>query len=263
MNHKIAQNLIAMNRSSYNELALVFSQTRQHSWPDFKVFEPYLTEQTQKLGRTLNILDIGCGNGRLTTFLDDYINSYTGVDISSDLLQLAQKKYPSHTFICEDLLNLDKSFQAGQKFDAIFMIASLNHIPKEFQMQAMANISNLLNPNGILYMTNWNLWQASYKRKSVYRSIRERLQPRRKYGDEVYDRIKEYNIPLYKLRLQDVMTLWHGPESTHPLYYYAFKKKNIQQLCASHQLRLLHNEYSQKTPLKAGNLISIAQKYEY
>lgn len=48
------------------------------------------------------VLDAGCGYGRLSQWVDDYV----GVDISPDLLEYARNNYPDKTFLQADLKNL-------------------------------------------------------------------------------------------------------------------------------------------------------------
>jgi ubiquinone/menaquinone biosynthesis C-methylase UbiE len=76
-----------------------------------------------------NILEIGCGNGRLTKFLLNISNfdSILAIDISEDLIMQAQKKFsnPKITFQNQDVLK----FSSDKKFDLIFGGEILMHIP--------------------------------------------------------------------------------------------------------------------------------------
>lgn len=56
-----------------------------------------------------NVLDAGCGYGRLSEWFSDYI----GVDFSPDFISWAKEKYPNKDFIVADLRKLpfeDNSF---------------------------------------------------------------------------------------------------------------------------------------------------------
>lgn len=55
------------------------------------------------------VLDAGCGYGRVSEWVDDYV----GVDFSPDFIALAQRKYPGKTFLVANLKALpfaDKEF---------------------------------------------------------------------------------------------------------------------------------------------------------
>ena len=48
-----------------------------------------------------SILDVGCGTGRLA-----FLQNYTGVDFSKEMIKKAKKKYPSKKFKCGDARKL-------------------------------------------------------------------------------------------------------------------------------------------------------------
>ena len=55
------------------------------------------------VGENKRILDLGCGTGKLLSALNP---SYgVGVDISSNMISIAQKNYPKHEFIIGDIRN--------------------------------------------------------------------------------------------------------------------------------------------------------------
>lgn len=59
-----------------------------------------------------NVLDIGCGYGRMSELLENY----TGVDISPDFIDEARKLYPTKTFMVADISKLPfdtKQFDVG------------------------------------------------------------------------------------------------------------------------------------------------------
>lgn len=61
-------------------------------------------------------LDAGCGYGRASEWVEDY----TGVDISPDLLAVARKSYPQKTFMEADLSALPFK---DKEFDVAFCIS--------------------------------------------------------------------------------------------------------------------------------------------
>jgi len=60
------------------------------------------------------ILELGCGSGRLTSLLADAGHYPTGIDLSIPMLQAAQSQAPTSRFICMDMrrLTLHKTFTA-------------------------------------------------------------------------------------------------------------------------------------------------------
>lgn len=70
-----------------------------------------------------HILDVGCGNGALTTDLAKHCKRVVGIDISSKNIKQA-KKIPGPEFICGDATN----YSFNRAFDAIVLSNVLEHI---------------------------------------------------------------------------------------------------------------------------------------
>jgi len=141
-------------KRDYDLIAEDFSKTRETIWKDFLFFEPYLRHG-------MDVLDCGCGNGRLIEMLDKYDLYYTGMDISDKLLSLARDKYPHHTFYYGDVLKLP--FLSGS-FDAVFLLAVLHHVPSlAFRVCVLREVYRVLRPGGVLLLSVWNLRLFRYK----------------------------------------------------------------------------------------------------
>ena len=81
-----SKDIIHKTRQDYNLIAPRFSGTRYDLWEELKPFKRLV-----KNGQ--NILDWGCGNGRLLfLFLDKNIK-YFGLDQSEELLKIAKGKW--------------------------------------------------------------------------------------------------------------------------------------------------------------------------
>lgn len=137
----------------YNSFAGDFSKTRQAPWKDWESFLPYLPP-------SFSALDLGCGNGRLYSFLKNYgLKHYLGVDLSTGLLSEARKKFPTLTFIQADM---SLPLPIEEKFDALFAIASFHHLKPKEQLATLKQWKTYLRPGGQLFMTNWNLHQVRF-----------------------------------------------------------------------------------------------------
>ncbi|MBO6178024.1 MAG: class I SAM-dependent methyltransferase [Selenomonadaceae bacterium] len=66
-----------------------------------------------------NILEVGCGLGYFTAYLNEQCPSsrIIGMDISETAIEKARKKFPKVEFICGDLAKLDNS--ALEQYDCI------------------------------------------------------------------------------------------------------------------------------------------------
>lgn len=147
-------------RTDYTLIAKEFDKTRVTEWPEFFLFLKYLKKQNKKK-KIIRLLDLGCGNGRLFSFLKNEPITYVGIDNNRTILKIAKKTHPKTRFLYGDILKLP--FPADS-FDTVWCIAVLHHIPtKKLQLKALKEIKRVLKKNGILMITVWNLWQTRYK----------------------------------------------------------------------------------------------------
>lgn len=104
----------------------------------------------------MNILDVGCGYGRILNEL--YKNGFknlSGVDFSEKMIKRGLKLYPQLNLIKNNGETLP--FQ-GDKFDAVLLIGVLtsNFVTAE-QENLIAEISRVLKKNGVLYISDFIL----------------------------------------------------------------------------------------------------------
>lgn len=97
------------------------------------------------------VLDIGCGTGRITLPLARHVGSVTGLDMSQAMLDQAAIKAAA--------AGLDVIFRQGdmvelpfksQSFDAIVSILALMHVLPEERPRVFAEIYRVLRPGGVL-----------------------------------------------------------------------------------------------------------------
>jgi len=98
------------------------------------------------------ILDIGCGPGNVTKYLLDNNPKLNilGIDIAGKMLQLARKNNPSANFKlidCNSIQNINSSF------DGIISGFCIPYLSKEEVNTFIKNAYQLLNTNGVLYIS--------------------------------------------------------------------------------------------------------------
>jgi 2-polyprenyl-3-methyl-5-hydroxy-6-metoxy-1,4-benzoquinol methylase len=98
-----------------------------------------------------SLIDIGCGDGRMTTEIsNNYPNkTVAGVDLSERAVRLARAMSPQCVFHCRNIATQ----QMSQRFDLALLIEVLEHIPPVQERSFMRAVANLLNPGGILLVT--------------------------------------------------------------------------------------------------------------
>ncbi|PIS05186.1 MAG: hypothetical protein COT81_02505 [Candidatus Buchananbacteria bacterium CG10_big_fil_rev_8_21_14_0_10_42_9] len=235
MKKSVVKNILQQNKLAYEQVSDFFNDSRRFAWPEFSDFIEFVPTGAK-------ILDLGCGNGRLLDALTDTKVNYTGLDISEPIIQAAKKRYPKAKFIVGDITN----FSLPKKYDVIFLIASLHHIPSpELRLKVIQNAYHHLSGGGYIIMTNWNLRQGKYRRL--------------------------YFASLLKKLLGQSELDWRGvwvPFSAHGdvvnRYYYGFSKSSVKRLLHLAGFTVVQNYYvrkGQKVGVWQGwNIVTVAKK---
>lgn len=161
MKKKAVKKILEKTRKDYNFLAYQWDRTRGRMWPEVKAV-------ISSIGPRTAVLDGGCGNGRLYPYIKEQKADYLGFDVSEKLVEICKKKYGEEYFFVGDILNLEKikfeiKKRGFEKFDWVFMLALLHHIPSwKLRLKALENFKFLMNSEGRLVLTVWNIWQKKY-----------------------------------------------------------------------------------------------------
>lgn len=93
----------------------------------------------------VDVLDVACGTGVLfPDYLARKVASLTGVDISSEMVKIARKKFPKIQVICGDV----EQINLGKQFDCIMVYNAFPHFPNPESLIAV--LSSMLKPGGTL-----------------------------------------------------------------------------------------------------------------
>lgn len=98
------------------------------------------------------ILEIGCGGGRDAEELLSLGYDYLGIDPSSAMLEVAQKRNPKAEFRRIAVEDATAMSSLGD-FDGFWASASLLHRPKQDIDTALQNIRNQLRPNAVGFIS--------------------------------------------------------------------------------------------------------------
>ena len=214
--------IIEKVKSDYNLIAKTFSNTRFREWDEFSFFLKFYKP-------TSNVLDLGCGNGRLLDFLKKVgFEYYLGVDQSEKLLKIARSKYPRYTFLEQEFSNLN----LDNRFDSVFIIASLHHLPPDEQLHALKGLKKYLNQGAYLFITNWNLHQFRY----------------------LPFLLKSIFLPSYGFR--GVLIPWQNKIKR---YYYSFTKRRLEKILIKSGYKIIFNDYYNGNIFSARNILTIAK----
>lgn len=224
MRQKTAKKLLQKVVEDYDNIAKDFSDTRKVEWQSFPLILPHIKDNDY-------LVDLGCGNGRILSFLEKHRHvKYLGIDNSKNLLELAKENHAKAQFIHADMLNLP--VESGT-VDKALAIASLHHIPsRELRKKAVQEAHRILKEKGLYILTVWNLFQPRYK-KYIWKA-----------------RLK-WLFSLGKYDSRDTFIPW-GHSGVNR-YYYAFKLEELKKLLKDNGFKILEDYVSD-------NFVLICQK---
>jgi len=97
----------------------------------------------------LNVLEIGCGNGRDAQEILKHTKNYLGIDVSEEMIKLAKESLPEAKFVVADI----EDYVLPVNLDIIFAFASLLHTDKDSLRQILDSAYRALNPGGIFFIS--------------------------------------------------------------------------------------------------------------
>jgi 2-polyprenyl-3-methyl-5-hydroxy-6-metoxy-1,4-benzoquinol methylase len=98
------------------------------------------------------VLDIACGPGNVTKYLLEKRPDLQilGIDLSSNMVALAEKNNPLATFQVMDCRQIST---LSQQYDGIVCAFFLPYLSKREALELIKDATQLLKPNGVLYLS--------------------------------------------------------------------------------------------------------------
>lgn len=110
-----------------------------------------LLKKLKLVNRNSEVLDIGCGVGRLEYGLMNKVKSCVGIDIASSMIALAKKNISAENIVFYVVNGEDLKIFGRQKFDLIFSIIVFQHLPRRTFKNYVKESYKHLNINGKLF----------------------------------------------------------------------------------------------------------------
>lgn len=98
-----------------------------------------------------NVLDFGCGCGRVMRNWYNYKPSFYGTDYSLELINWCQNNLPFCEF-SENKLEPPLNY-SDNKFDFIYALSVFTHLPRDLQISWLKEIRRILRPGGIAFIS--------------------------------------------------------------------------------------------------------------
>lgn len=142
---KMQKNYSVVTRATYQKLTQDYIKPR----PRWHVAD----RERQKFINLIKprgiILDIGCGGGHHAEYFLKHGFKITGIDFVPALIRVAKKRAPKGTFL---VIDMTKMRFPPRSFDAVWMAASLHHLPKKLVPRILKKVFTILRPDGWIYI---------------------------------------------------------------------------------------------------------------
>jgi tRNA (uracil-5-)-methyltransferase TRM9 len=139
----------AATRDRYDRIAAHFAETRSYPWPE-------VTDFLESAPRGAVGLDVGCGNGRHLPALAERVDVPIGLDVSTELLQIAGERGD----VDADLVAGDAATLplADDAVAVAISIATLHHLPsRELRIRSLDEIARVLAADGRALVSAWSV----------------------------------------------------------------------------------------------------------
>src|SRR3989338_2040346 len=135
----------SVTRATYQKLAKDYEKPRE-KWA---IFEKLENEFAELVPKGVNILDVGSGGGHYAEFFVKKGFQITGIDFSSAMVRVAQKRVPEGKFF---VMRMEEMSFPPNSFDGVWMSASLYHVPKKVALKVLEKAYEVLRPECWLYV---------------------------------------------------------------------------------------------------------------
>lgn len=205
------------------------------------------------------VVDLGCGTGIITRYLEKAGYDMIGIDNSQEMLSIAREKSPnSILYLLQDMRNFELY---GTVKAAISICDSINYIMSEEELlQVFELVNNYLDPGGI-FIFDIN---TEYKYQAILadNTIAENREDKSFIWDNYYyedEMVNEYDLTIY-VKNEKEDNLYIRYDETH--YQKAYTLDTIQSLLkrAGMEYITAYHAFSKEKPNKESERIYIIAK---
>lgn len=172
------------------------AQTYQDKFMDVSLYQNSLDEFLSFIPINTHLLELACGPGNMTKYLLQKRSDLKilATDLAPNMLTLAKANNPTTRF---ELMDMKDLLNLPQQFEAVMCAFGFPYLTKQEAIQWIADVSKVLKPKGILYISTMedDNYKSGFKKGSQ--------------GDEVFmnyheasyltQTIQQNNLKLLKL----------------------------------------------------------------
>jgi SAM-dependent methyltransferase len=175
------------------------------------------------------VLDLGCGAGRLATYLRPLTDQYCGVDVSPHMVDHCRRAFAGMRFLQGDMRSLPTL--ADGSFDAVVAVFNLfDAVSHEDRLRTLAEARRVLAPGGLLFFSahNRNFSHAADGPKLEFR--RNPVNQLRCMMDYLRARSNRRRIKPHQRFERDYALLNDSGHNFSVLHYYIGREAQAKQL---------------------------------
>lgn len=135
----------------FNDIATEYVEYFGDDWEFIDKIKMFSNE----LKDNSTVLDLGCGSGYITNYLQEQKLNAIGIDISEEMIKIATSKFPKSKFLLADFIDIEKFFEEDT-IDGLIAIYSLYFVPKEQFDDMLYSLSKVLKKDGIFLFGLYN-----------------------------------------------------------------------------------------------------------
>ena len=131
----------------------------------FSTYEIYLNrinDFASSLNKNSSILDVGCGPGINAEIFINNGHKVTGIDISEQMIALAEKRCPEGNFSVKKAGDLETS----EKYDVVCLSFIIVHLEDEETARLIKKLPSLIHPGAHVYISFMTGKNAGYEKTS-------------------------------------------------------------------------------------------------
>jgi SAM-dependent methyltransferase len=213
---------------------------RQLVWGlEYMTYMTWIRDQILRI-RPRNLLDVGCGDGRLCSLLGPRVERYVGIDLAEQAIAFAQAFNPEAEFLVGSVGNVSGTF------DVITCIEVLEHIPDSDLADFASGLREKVAPDGVLLVSVPTVVRSvnpKHYRHYTLELLREHLAPCFDIVSHVYLFQCGWQTSLLDRLLSNRWFILHWPRlrqwiwETHSAKYFYAQPANGVHLAAWLQLK--------------------------
>ncbi len=137
-----------IERHYFNALTRPQTLEAYKNWDDLFDIEKLILDT--EIHDTDNVIEFGCGGGRIAKYIANKCHNYVGLDISPEMIEISRNKLPNLRFYISDV-TIEPKFNKKTFNCVLFMHNGIDSIyPSERREKVFIQANNLLCENGIL-----------------------------------------------------------------------------------------------------------------